>query len=111
MFMMTSFVVRFYFYFHDVLGACFEIRDEPYGGRLVPTLTVGPNIRLYPYLIDQMKADNFFYFCWIIGSTFSLESMLIKPCCVVHISSIWWLMGLTPESFLIVFISRPNHCC
>ena len=53
MFMMTSFVVRFYF--HDVLGPFFEILDKPYGGNLGPTLTVGPNIRLgYVYIkIDQ----------------------------------------------------------
>ena len=44
MLMMTSSVVRFYF--HDVLGDYFEIRDKPYGGSLNPTLTVGPNIRL-----------------------------------------------------------------
>ena len=33
-------------YFHDVLDACFEIRDEAYGGSLGPTLTVWPYIRL-----------------------------------------------------------------
>ena len=38
------------FYFHDVLGDYFKIRDEPYGGSLGPTLTVGHNIRL---LFDQ----------------------------------------------------------
>ena len=46
--MMTSFVVIFYLY--DVLSVCFEIRDEPYGGSLGPTLTVGPNIRLCAYM-------------------------------------------------------------
>ena len=34
------------FYFYDVLGDYFEIRDKPYGGSSGPTLTVGPNIRL-----------------------------------------------------------------
>ena len=29
------------------MGVCFEIRDEPYGGNLGSTLTVGPNTRLY----------------------------------------------------------------
>ena len=36
MFLVKSFVVRFYF--HHVLSVCFEIRDEAYGGR-GPTLT------------------------------------------------------------------------
>ena len=37
------------FYFPDVLGVCFVIRDEPYG--VNTTLTVGPTIRLISILI------------------------------------------------------------
>ena len=29
------------------MGACFEIRGKAYGGRLGPTLSVGPIIRLF----------------------------------------------------------------
>ena len=34
------------FYFNMISGVHFEIRGISYGGRLGPTLTVGPNIRL-----------------------------------------------------------------
>ena len=47
MFIMFIICGKIYFYFHDVLGACLEIRNEPYRGSLGPTLTVGPNIRLH----------------------------------------------------------------
>ena len=36
-----------------ILGVRFEIRGISYGGRLGPTLTVGPNIRLDIRVIHQ----------------------------------------------------------
>ena len=41
------------FYFLDVLGVCFVIRDEPYG--VNTTLTVGPTIRLISILIHCVQ--------------------------------------------------------
>ena len=46
------------FYFHDVLGVFFVIRDEAYGV-LSPNLTVGPNIRLVSILIHCVQ-------CWSV---------------------------------------------
>ena len=41
------------FYFPDVLGVCFVIRDEPYG--VNTTLTVGPTIWLFSILIHRVQ--------------------------------------------------------
>ena len=41
------------FYFHEVLGVSFVIRDDPYG--VSSTLTVGPNIRLISILIHCVQ--------------------------------------------------------
>ena len=46
MIMVGCFLSKIKFYFDVIMGVCFEIRGESYGGSLGPTLSVGLNIRL-----------------------------------------------------------------